>query len=77
MAEWEIIVEDGDLVVEFEKPGERQERMNPLENENSEIKSKSDKGILLSLPIPSIKNLFYYQGNCSLSLDRGVISSGL
>ena len=49
MAEWEIIVEDGDLVVEFEKSGKK--RGKPKETEKLENQLKSGKGIFIPATI--------------------------
>jgi len=46
MGEWEIIVEDGDLVVEFEKSGENQKKKGKAEKTE-----KQSGGLLLQPPV--------------------------
>ena len=66
MSEWEIIAEDGDLVVEFEKSGKKREEKKkkgfsfpwsrkPEETGEIEDKLKSDKGI--SIPASILKSM--------------------
>ena len=55
MTEWEILVEDGNLIVEFEKPGKKQEKRKSEDAEKLENQTKSDEGILL--PPSILKNM--------------------